>query len=91
MTKLIVETDNDWTKRKIKAAIDTEITLLRKVIQRTENKIRAFEKEYGKTDRKSLYGKVDDMELLEWEGEIEILEKLKEKLKSIEEITFEYK
>ncbi|MEW6378215.1 MAG: hypothetical protein AB1611_01275 [bacterium] len=41
-------------------------------------------------DRDSLYGKVDDMELLEWEGELETLKRLKEKWKSLEEITFEY-
>ena len=91
MTKLVLETDSDWTKRKIKGAIHTEIELLRKSIEKTQNKVKDFEARYGKLDRSALYGKVNDMELLEWEGELEALEKLNEKLKSLEEITIEYK
>lgn len=91
MTKLILETDNEWAKRKIKDAIHIETELLRKVIQRTQNKLIEFEKKYGKLDREYLYGKVDDMELVEWEGEIETMARLKKNLTSFEEITFEYK
>ncbi len=91
MTKLTVETDNDWTKKKIEGAIHTEIELLKKAVQRTQLKLYDFENKYGKFDRDSLYGKVDDMVLIEWEGEIETLKRLQEKLKSLEEITFEYK
>jgi hypothetical protein len=91
MTRLVVETDDAWTKKKIEGAIHTEVELLRKAIQKTESKVKGFETQYGKHDRISLYGKVNDMELLEWEGEIETLERLKRKLKSLEEITFEYK
>ena len=91
MTKLIVETDNDWTKKKITDAIHTEKELLRKVLKRGESKIRDFEKKYGKLERKKLYGKVDDMELVEWEGEIETASRLKKQLASFEEIIFEYK
>ncbi|MBI5748698.1 MAG: hypothetical protein HZA00_06180, partial [Nitrospinae bacterium] len=50
-----------------------------------------FESKYGKLDRESLYGKIDDLELIEWEGEMETLERLLKKLNSLEEITFEYK
>ncbi len=91
MTKLTVEPDNDWTKKKIEGAIHTEIELLKKAVQRTQLKLYDFENKYGKFDRDSLYGKVDDMVLIEWEGEIETLKRLQEKLKSLEEITFEYK
>lgn len=91
VTKLTVETDNDWTKKKIKDAIYTEKELFKKAVQRSQNKLQTFEKKHGKLDRDSLYGKVDDMELIEWEGELETLEKMREKLKSLEEITFEYK
>ncbi len=91
MTRLIVETDNDWTKKKIKGAIHTEIELLKKAVQRTQSKLHDFDNKYGKYDRDILYGKVNDMELIEWEGELETLKRLQEKLKSLEEITFEYK
>lgn len=90
MTKLIVETNNDWTKRKIKKTIDDGIVLLEKAILRTQKKIQAFEKKYGKLNRNVHYGKIDDMELVEWEGEVEILNRLQERFSSIQEITFEY-
>ena len=91
MTKLIIETDDDWTREKIKFAINTEAQLLRKTADKIRAKIRAFESRYGNLDRENLYGKVNDMELLEWEGEIETLQKVKARLKSLEEIIFEYK
>jgi len=91
MTKLIVETDNTWTKQRIRSVITTETEFLRKIIQRTQHKLRAFERKYGPLNREALYGQVDDMELVEWEGERETLERLKTQLQSFEEITFEYK
>ena len=91
MTRLVVETDNAWTKKKIEGAIHIETDLLRKAVQKIQSKLREFENKYGKFDRDALYGKVDHMELIEWEGELETLERLNKKLKSLEEITFEYK
>lgn len=91
MTRLVVETNDNWTKKKIAGAIHTETDLLRKAVQITQSKLQEFENKYGKFDRDSLYGKVDDMELVEWEGELETLKRLKANLKSLEEITFEYK
>ncbi|NIP27404.1 MAG: hypothetical protein GWO38_27230 [Phycisphaerae bacterium] len=91
MTKVTIQTRNDWAKRKIASAINTEAELLQKAIARIRDKLQDFEARYGKLDREALYGKIDDMELLEWEGEIEVLERLRERLKSLEEITFEYK
>lgn len=91
MTKLVVETDDAWTKKKIEGAIHTEIELMKKAVQKTQNTVKGFESRYGRLDRNSLYGSVDDMVVIEWEGEIETLERLKKKLKSLEEITFEYK
>ncbi len=91
MTKLIIETDNKWTREKIKFAINTEIHLLRKTADKIQNKIKDFENRHGTLDRENLYGKVNDMELLEWEGEIETLQRVQSRLKSLEEIIFEYK
>ncbi len=91
MTRLTIETDDNWTRKKIKYAINTEMQLLRKTVDKIQNKIRAFENKYGELDRENLYGKINDMELLEWEGEIETLQKIKARLKSLEEIIFEYK
>ena len=47
MTILTVETQNDWTKMKIKSAIHIEIELLRKAVRRTQQKLRDFENKQG--------------------------------------------
>ncbi|MEE8329466.1 MAG: hypothetical protein V3R54_06010 [Thermodesulfovibrionia bacterium] len=80
VTKLTVETNDNWTKKKIEDAIHTDTDLLRKAVQRTQSKLQEFENKYGKFDRDSLYGRVDDMELIEWEGELETLIKITGKL-----------
>ena len=53
------------------------------VIDKIQNKIKGFEDKYGKLDREKLYGKIDDMELMEWEGEMESQQKVRVKLKSL--------
>ncbi len=90
MTKLILQSGNDWTRKKITSAIDSERILLQRALQKTEDKVKAFEQRHGNGDRTSLYGKIDDMELVEWEGEIEVLQRLREQLASLQEITIEY-
>ena len=84
MTKLVLETKDDWTKKKIEEAVHTETDLLKKAVQKIQSKLQNFENKYGKFNRDSLYGKVDDMELVEWEGELEALKKLQTKVRSLE-------
>lgn len=91
MIKLIIETDDAWAREKIKFAIDTEIHLLKKTVEKIDRKIKDFEKKYGSLDRGNLYGKVDDMILVEWEGETESLRRVQGRLKSLEEMSFEYR
>ena len=90
MTRVIIETDNAWTIGKISNAINAEILLLQRSLAKTQGKVNRFEVKYGRNaDRSSLYGHVDDMELIEWEGEVETMNKLQEKLSSLEEIRIE--
>ena len=91
MTRLIIETDDKWTREKIRFAIDTEIYLLKKTFDKIQEKIKSFESKYGELNRENLYGKIDDMELIEWEGETETLQRIQKRLKSLEEIVFEYR
>ncbi len=55
-----------------------------------KGKISDFKDRYKTDDRDTLYGKVDDMELIKWEGEIENMNLLQKKLTSLEQIIFEY-
>lgn len=90
MTRVIIETENAWTIGKISNAINAEILLLQRSLARTQGKINRFEVKYGRAaDRSALYGHVDDMELIEWEGEAETLKKMQVKLSSLEDIRIE--
>jgi hypothetical protein len=90
MTKIVAQHNDLWTLKKIQSLVDLEATMLKRKLDNVQNKIAAFENRYGQLDRESLYGKVDDMELIEWEGEIETLDRLQEKLTRLKQIAFEY-
>ena len=87
MTKVIAQNSDLWTLRKIQALVGLEADLLKKQISGIQDKITGFEDQYGKLDREAMYGQVDDMELIEWEGELETLERLCNKLNRLEENT----
>ncbi len=89
VTKVIAENNDVWTLKKIRSWVDLETAILNKEIGNVESKLKAFENRYGNLDREVLYGQVDDMELLEWEGEIETMKRLREKLTRINQIVFE--
>jgi len=92
MTRLVVEANNSWAIEKVKGAINTEISILARAVKKTKIKLASYEKKYGKLkNRKALYGKVDDMDMIEWEGEVETLHRLQEKFASLKEMNVEYK
>jgi hypothetical protein len=62
--------------RKIQSLVGLETKILEKQLMNIQSKVADFESRYKKLDRDSLYGQVDDMELLEWEGEIETIDRL---------------
>lgn len=90
MTKVIAQNSDLWTLRKIQALVGLEAMLLKKQINSIQDKIAGFEDRYGKFDGEEMCGQVDDMELIEWEGEIETLKRLRNKLNRLEEVGFEY-
>ncbi|MEA2059270.1 MAG: hypothetical protein U9P10_01845 [Thermodesulfobacteriota bacterium] len=89
MTRVIAEDNDVWTLKKIRSWVDMESAILQKEIGNLEKKLKEFEKRYGNLDRNALYGQFDDMELLEWEGDIETMNRLREKLTRINRIVFE--
>jgi len=90
MTKVIVQNSETWTLRKIQSLVNLETTFLKKQLMNIKNKLSVFKDRYGTDDRDALYGQVDDMELIEWEGEVETMNRLQKKLASLEQIVFEY-
>ena len=91
MPRVIVENNDRWMINKIQTWIDIEAAILKKAIGNCHNKIKSFENRYGNVDRNTLYGQAADMDILEWEGEIGTISRLREKLKSLDQIVFENK
>ena len=73
MTRVIAQNGDDWHR---------ETVAIQRQLEKIHAKIETYEKRYGKLSE-ALYGRVDDMELLEWEAEIETMRRLAEKLESL--------
>ncbi|HQG66879.1 MAG TPA: hypothetical protein PLZ82_11760 [Smithellaceae bacterium] len=90
MTRVIIETSDQWLADRIGVMLQNEAYILRKTVQNVRSKIRSFEEKYGLSETMSLlYGKVDDMDLIEWEGELETLARLEKKLVALEGVHVE--
>lgn len=90
MTRVIIETSDQWVAERIGVMLQNEAYWLRKTVQNVRSKIRNFEEKYGFSETMNLlYGKVDDMEMIEWEGELETLARLEKKLFALEGVHVE--
>jgi hypothetical protein len=77
----------------IEAAIDNELRLLEAGIQRTEQRLEAFEEKHGLSTRAFLERYENDelpetLETAEWIGEYRMLERLREKAETLKGIHF---
>ncbi|MGR0480349.1 MAG: hypothetical protein ACTFAL_02790 [Candidatus Electronema sp. V4] len=90
MTKVISQYSDIWTLKKIQSLVGMESILLKKQIDAVQSKIYSFEERHGKFIEEGMHRQVDDMELVEWEGEIATLERLRKKLARLENVNFEY-
>ncbi len=77
----------------VEAAIQNELRLLQVGIRRTEERVQAFEAKYGLSSQEFLRRYKDDelpetLDYAEWVGEQRLLERLREKARTLEEIRF---
>lgn len=86
MPKQIITMQDSLASTVLQEAIERERQVLRLSIDQVEANVAAFERKFGTHDRTSLFGKVDDMQLIEWEGEEETLARLRPRLQRLEEI-----
>ncbi|MBM3212367.1 hypothetical protein FJZ33_09110 [Candidatus Poribacteria bacterium] len=87
-TLRILTEDMEETANLLKEALDKEKYILQIGIDKTKARIQRFEQQYSATlaqilDQKQ---KIDHGDLSEWEGEIEILQRLMKKAKNLEKI-----
>jgi len=77
----------------VEAAIHNELRHLQSGIRRTERRLQAFEARYGFSSQEFLRRYENDelpetLEFAEWVGECRLLERLRDKAKTLEEIGF---
>jgi len=77
----------------IEAALQNELRLLQAGIRRTEGRLQAFEMEYALSSQEFLRRYENDelpetLEFAEWIGEHRLLERLREKAETLQEIHF---
>ncbi|MDE0042268.1 MAG: hypothetical protein OXT74_09545 [Candidatus Poribacteria bacterium] len=84
----IQTTDSQAAARLIRSGLLKEAAFLRLGIEKTTGRIFHFEEKYGGSLQElvSSTTPVDDIDLVEWEGEIETLYRLEENLKQIHEL-----
>ena len=77
----------------VEAALQNELRLLQAGIRRTEQQLKAFEAQYALSSDEFLRRYENDelsetLDLAEWVGEIRLLERLREKANTLQEIRF---
>ena len=84
----IQTTDSEAAVRLIRSGLLKEAAFLRLGIEKTTGRIFHFEEKYGGSLQElvSSTTPIDDIDLVEWEGEIEVLHRLEENLKQIDEL-----
>ena len=81
------------TRPLVEAAIQNELRLLQAGIQRTEQRLQAFEMQYGFESREFLQRYENDelpetLDFAEWIGEYRLLERLQDKAATLQGIRF---
>ena len=89
MAKTIITLKDDLSLAVVQHAIEREKRLLTLAINQAEEKLAVFEARFGTHNRQSLFGTVDDMDLIEWEGEEDTLARLRQRLQRLKEIQVE--
>jgi hypothetical protein len=89
MASLTIQTENvEDAIHLIQSALLKESAFLRLGIEKTRARIANFEKKYGcpLQGLRDSTKEIDDLDLVEWEGEIEVLRRLNKKLKQVDEL-----
>ena len=89
MASLTIQTKNVGEAiHLIQSALVKEAAFLRLGIEKTKVRIASFEKRYNCSlqELRDSAREIDDLDLVEWEGEVEVLRRLNEKLKQLDEL-----
>lgn len=90
MKRVIIETNDLSVAETIDKIMHNELYLLKKASQRVREKIENYENRHGSSETiGSLYGRIDDMDLIEWEGELETLARIEKKMSAFENVHVE--
>lgn len=91
MSKIIINSGyTEELKTLVKGALENEVKLITNGLKKTRNNLRSYEDKF-KMDSETFYKKYsfgemgDNMEYIEWAGEIETLKKLERNFKDLSE------
>ena len=95
MSELVLTTSHSYPLRElVQAALETQQRVLQAGIQRTEERVRAFEAQYGLSSAEFLrryeadeFG--ESLDFAEWIGEARLLERMREKIAVLKDISIE--
>ena len=89
MAKEVITLKDSFSQDVLQHAINREMRVLHLSVTQVQAKLTSWEGKYQADDPKGLFGKVEDMELVEWIGEQETLSRLRSRLQCLEEIQVE--
>lgn len=95
MSELVLTTSHSYPLRElVQAALETQQRVLQAGIQRTEERLRAFEAQYSLASAEFLRRYEADefnesLDFAEWIGEMRLLERMQEKLVVLKDISIE--
>lgn len=93
MSELVLTTSHSYPLRElVQAALETQQRVLQAGIQRTEERLRAFEAQYGLSSAEFLrHYEADEfsesLDFAEWIGEMRLLERMRQKLAVLKDIS----
>ncbi len=88
VNKLILSTDEEALRYIVENALDREKRITQMALARTEERLRSFEERFGDMEKARLLD-VDELEIIEWEGELLTYQRLKERLAKLENLQLE--
>lgn len=88
VNKLILSAGDRELRHIVEGALDREKRITEMALVRTCDRLRSFEKRFGGLEEARLSG-VDELEIVEWEGELLTYQRLKERLARLESLQLE--
>ena len=87
MEEILIKTDKkDEAISLLRSAIDREIAFIKTSLLKTKKKVKEFQQKYKMGIDEAKRKGINDMILVEWEGELETQDKLEDKIEKLQNL-----